>query len=199
MARRNTLRKLLPLTLYHVYNREINGAAMFLDAEDRAFFRGLLARYLSTEVMLDARGRPYRKLRSKVRVAAFAICRTHFHLIVFQIEAGGMEALMRSVNNSYVAYFKAKYGREVAMFNGEYRAVALTSKRQKLNTIAYVNENHGGDCHCEFCSHRDYLSDGVGAPEWLSVRSGLECFGGVAVYREWVHLRRRMREICGEA
>ncbi len=134
MPRRNTLRKLLLFTLYHVYNRESDRAPMFLDDEDRRYFRELLRRYLSLE----------------------------------------------------------------PMYNDEYRAVPLTSKRQKLNAIAYVNENHGDNCFCEFCSHRDYASNGMNAPAWLSVRSGLDCFGGVGRYQEWMHMRKRMRELCGE-
>lgn len=195
MPRRNTIKKLLAGSLYHVYNREAGGARMFLDNDDRRFFRELLRRHLTREEVRDGRGRVYRNLRSRVRVAAFAICWTHFHLIVFQIEAGGMEALMRSVTTAYTQYFKQKYGRDQEMFRGDYRARPLHSRKEKLYAIAYVNENHGRDCFCEFCSHRDYASGGHAADDWLDVKSGLELFGGAASYLELVGLRRRIREL----
>lgn len=195
MPRRNTIKKLLGGTLYHVYNREVDGERMFIDAEDRRYFRELLRRHLSRDVVKDDRGRPYRNLRAKLRVAAFAICWTHFHLIVFQIEEGGLEALMRSVMGAYTQYFKRKYGREQMMFKGDYRARPLASRKEKLYAIAYVNENHGRDCFCEFCSHRDYASGAQTAPDWLDVSSGLALFGGVAEYLELISLRRRLREL----
>jgi hypothetical protein len=172
VPRRNTIKKLLGGSLYHVYNREASSTPMFLDAEDRRFFRELLRRHLTKGEVKDGRGRAYRNLRSKVRVAAFAICRTHFHLIVFQIEPGGLETLMRSVMNAYVPYFKAKYSRSEPMFVAQYRARPLLTRRDKLNAIAYVNENHGEHCFCESCSHAAYATDGARAPDWLDVRSG---------------------------
>lgn len=192
------MKKLLGGSLYHVYNREGSGARMFHDAEDREFFRELLRRHLAREEVRDRRGRLYRNLRSRVRVAAFAVCFTHFHLIVFQVEVGGLDTLMRSVMNAYVPYFKNKYGRSEPMFVGQYRARPLVSKREKLIALAYVNENHGDHCFCEYCSHGAYAAGGAGAPGWLDVGSGLALFGGVGKYLEWMDLRRRQRSISRE-
>lgn len=198
MPRRNTLKRLLGGTLYHVYNREASREKMFRDDEDRRFFREILRRHLSSEEVRDQRGRPYRKLRDRVRLAAFAICWTHFHLILFQIEAGGLESLMRSVMSAYSQYFKRKYGRDAAMFDAQYRARPLIGKREKLTAIAYVNENHGEHCFCEYCSHSEYATDGRDAPDWLDVASGLRLFGGASVYLELLDLRRRLRAITGD-
>lgn len=198
MPRRNVVGRLLAGRLYHVYNREAGRERMFRDAEDRRHFRDLLRRHLSRRPAKDERGRPYRNLRDRVRVAAFAVCWTHFHLIVFQIQRGGLEALMRSVMSAYVQYFKRKYGHEGEMFNGAYRARPLISLREKLTAIAYVNEQHGDHCFCEFCSHGDYARGGHGAPDWLDVDGGLRLFRGAGGYLELLDLRRRMRALCGE-
>ncbi|MFT4049710.1 MAG: hypothetical protein QM648_07700 [Solirubrobacterales bacterium] len=193
MPRRNTVMKLLGGVLYHVYNREADRSRMFFDDEDRRFFRELLRRHLGKEPMKDGRGRIYRSLRGRVRVAAFAVCWSHFHLIVFQIEPGGLDALMRSVMNAYTQYFRSKYGREKPMFVASYRARPLTSRKEKLTCIAYVNENHGDHCFCEFCSHGVYASDAGESPDWLDASSGLALFGGVGPYLELLDLRRRLR------
>ncbi len=197
MPRRNVISRLLAGRLYHVYNREAGRRPMFLDDEDRRFFKEALRRHLSREPVKDDRGRTYRSLRERVRLAAFAVCRTHFHLVLFQVDAGGMEALMRSVMSAYVQYFKRKYGRDHAMFDGSYRARALLSRREKLTGIAYVNENHGDHCFCEFCSHREYASGAAESPDWLDVSSGLRLFGGVGNYLELLAVRRRLRELTG--
>lgn len=171
---------------------------MFRDDEDRRMFREILRRHLAPEPVKDARGRVYRNLRDRVRIAAFAVCWTHFHLVAFQIEPGGLEALMRSTMTAYVRYFKAKYGRETPMFDGAYRARPLTSRREKLTGVAYVNENHGDHCFCEFCSHRDYAADGRNAPDWLDAGSGLRLYGGAGRYLEFLELRRRIRLFTAE-
>lgn len=198
MPRRNTDKKLLGGTLYHVYNREAGRTRMFFDDEDRRFFRELLRRHLAREALKDDRGREYRRLRDRVRIAAFAVCWSHFHLIVFQIEPGGLESLMRSVMNAHVPYFKAKYGRSRPMFVAAYRARPLTNRREKLTGVAYVNENHGDHCFCEFCSHGEYATGASRAPSWLDARSGLDLFGGVGTYLELLDLRRRTRAITAE-
>lgn len=197
MPRRNTIRKLLPGTLYHVYNREADRGRMFFDDEDRLFFRDLLRRHLGSDATKDDRGRPYRNLRDRVRVAAFAVCWTHFHLIAFQIDSGGLESLMKSVMNGYSAYFERKYGGERPRFLASYRARPLLTRREKLTCIAYVNENHGDHCFCEFCSHREYATGGQAAPAWLDASSGLKLFGSVGVYLELLDLRRRQRALLG--
>lgn len=198
MPRRNTISKLFAGTLYHVYNREADRARMFFDDEDRSYFRELLGRHLSKEPVRDGRGRLYRNLRNRVRVAALAICWSHFHLIVFQVDPGGIESLMRSVMNGYSAYFARKYGRDKPMFVASYRARPLTTRREKLTCITYVSENHGDDCFCDWCSHREYATGANDPPGWLDARSGLQLFGGVDVYLELLTLRRRLRELLGE-
>lgn len=195
MPRRNVISRLLEGRLFHVYNREGGRERMFLDDEDRQYFRELLRRHLATEEIKDDRGRVYRNLRGRVRLAAFAVCWTHFHLIVFQVEQGGLEALMRSILTAYHQYFKRKYGRDRPMFNGAYRARPLMSRKEELTGIAYVNEQHGDHCFCDLCSHGDYANGASGAPDWLDARSGLNLFGGVGTYLELLDLRRRLRSI----
>lgn len=198
MPRRNVIARLAGGRLYHVYNREGRRERMFRDDEDRRKFREIPRRHLAPDPVKDSRGRTYRSLRAQVRLAAFAVCWTHFHLIVFQVESGGIEALMRSVLTAYHQYFRVKYGREEAMFNGAYRARELASRREKLVGIAYVNEQHGDHCFCEFCSHREYATGAGDGPEWLDARSGLQLFGGVGSYLEVLDLRRRLRAATAE-
>ena len=78
---------------------------------------------------------------------------------------------MRSVLKGYTAHFKRKYGRDQPMFGTSYRARPLLNRREKLTAIAYVNENHGDHCFCEFCGHLAYATNAGATPEWLDARS----------------------------
>lgn len=49
----------------------------------------------------------------------------HFHPVLWQKVAGGIDRLMRRVTAGYVRYFHRRYGTSGPMFAGEYRARRL--------------------------------------------------------------------------
>lgn len=103
--------------------------------------------------------------------------------------SGGSGELMRAVLVAYTHYFNRKYGKSGSLFVDATRRRLLTGRRDELDTISYVHDNHGIDCRCEFCSHRFYVGDVDEAPSWIGVRRGLELFGGVAEYERFRRLR----------
>lgn len=181
--------------MYHVYNRERDRRPMFLDDEDKRVFRGMVARYLSLAPSTDARGRTYRPLRSKVRLVSFAILDNHFHLALFQRVPGGIEDLMNGVMTSYVRYFNRRHGRSGGMFRGEYRCVPKLDRYSEMTLIAYVHDNHGADCFCEFCSNAMYLGDPGDVPTWIDLSPALEMFGGVSGYSHFRATRRELKRL----
>jgi hypothetical protein len=185
--------------VYHGYNRERQKAPMFRDAEDRRFFKSLFERHLSAEVQQDSRGRPFKNHRKGVRLLALAIMTNHFHVALFQVEPGAAGALMKTIVAVYVRYFNDKYGRDGAMFEGEVRLRASKSRRDDLNAIAYVHENHGDHCYCEFCTHALYVGHPSLVPDWVSAERGLELFGGVGGYLSWLRARQLQREVLNRA
>lgn len=184
------------MTMYHVYNRELTKGPMFLDAEDRRFFKGLFERHLAGTTHVDSRGRPYKNLRSRVRAVTFCLMRNHFHVILFQIEEGGIEDLMRRVMTAYVRYFNDKYGREGRMFGGAYRAPALKTLGDKLRGISYVHENHRENCFCESCGFSYFVGDPSAVPDWLDVAPALKLFGGPANFLRFSAARWTIKRIA---
>jgi REP element-mobilizing transposase RayT len=178
--------------MYHVYNREQNRQVMFVDDEDKRVFRWMVTRYLTRDLSRDLRGRAYRPLHSRVRLVAFAILDNHFHLALFQIEKGGVEDLMNGVMTSYVRYFNRRHGRSGGMFRGEYRCVAKPDRYSQMTLVAYIHDNHGIDCRCEFCSNGMYLGEPSEVPSWIDLAPALEMFGGVDSYQ---HFRRARAEL----
>lgn len=188
MPYRNTRNRSQPNADFHLYNRERNRDPMFIDDEDRRMFLWMFRRYLSTVVHHDARGRPYRNLRSHVQLLAFALMENHFHLVIRQLRMGGMETLMRGVMTGYVSYFNRRHGVAGGMFLERFRAPEKIDRRSKLNAISYVHDNHGLDCRCEFCSHRFYL-DAPDSPSWIDAGVGVAMFGGVEKYLDYRQFR----------
>jgi hypothetical protein len=171
---------------------------MFRDDEDRRFFKSLFARYLSAEPALDLRGREHRHYRGRVELWALTIKTTHFHVVLHQLDSGGAGELMRAVMSAYTRYFNARYETSGEMFDGEVRLRPTDDRRGELTAIAYVHENHGDHCYCEFCSHGAFMGHAALVPEWLSVAPALERFGGVGGYIEWMNARRTQRRVLGE-
>lgn len=195
MPRRNLNQLATEMTLAHVYNRERSRGPMFIDDEDRRFFLSSLKRHLSVQEFCDSRGRRYRNLRADVRLASFCLMTNHFHLVLFQIRAGGISALMRSVMNAYVQYFNARHGTGGNMLDASYRRRAALKPRDKRTAIAYAHDNHGADCMCEFCSHRYFIGDAADVPSWTDVRAGLDLFGGVDDYKQFRQARLDLRSV----
>lgn len=199
VPRKNTRQSELTGAIYHGYNREREKAPMFKDDEDRRFFKSLFERHLSAEPHTDSRGRAYRSYRSRVELLSLAIKLNHFHVALFQLEPGGAGALMKAVVAVYVRYFNDKYGKDGAMFDGEVRLRPAKGRREELNAIAYVHDNHGDHCYCEFCTHGLYVGHPSLVPDWVSVARGLSLFGGIDGYLSWQRARQLQREVLSRA
>lgn len=196
MPRRNTRTADLAGTTYHVYNRQRQRRAMFRDDDDRRFFVALFERYLSAEPQADDRGRLYATYCGRVRLWSLTLMGNHFHLVLHQVEAGAIGALMRSVMAVYVRYFNSKYGTSGEMFAGEVRMRPAESRRDELGMVAYAHENHGDHCFCEFCTHALYVGPPANVPDWIDVASALDRFGGVDGYNRFMAARRELRAVA---
>lgn len=181
MPRRNT-RNRRHLIDHHVFNRQRDRQAMFLDDDDRRTFLWMIARHLSSVPHFDRRGRPYADRRGDVKLLAFALMVNHFHLVLRQLRSGGLESFMRPLMSQYVRYFNRRHGSTGEMFRGRYRAVPRIDARSRRSAIAYVHDNHGRDCDCAFCSARYYADPEPATPSWIDRDAGLEIFGGREAY-----------------
>lgn len=74
-------------------------------------------------------------------VHAFALMKTHYHLVV---SAGSKDALPRTVKQfggEYVQYFNRKYERVGTLWSGRYRSIWIEDDRQLLTCLRYVDRN----------------------------------------------------------
>jgi putative transposase len=116
MSKRNTIRRFDVPAYYHVYNRGVHKEKIFLDAQDKAKFMQLLARYLDpTDESVRADGVVYEK--SSAKLLAYYLMGNHFHLLLYQDEdIKDIQKLLSAVSTAYSMYYNLRYKRSGCLF-----------------------------------------------------------------------------------
>jgi len=145
---------LAPGEYYHICNRGVNKQVIFHDIGDYYRFLFLIIYFQSSTTfpqlnrlvkefvqhpMLDI-GEDVIKKRT-VELVAFCIMPNHFHLILKEVEEGGISSYMQRVLNAYGKYYNTKYERSGHVFQGPYRLVHIEDDRQMRHTSAYIHRN----------------------------------------------------------
>ncbi|HSX31752.1 MAG TPA: transposase [Candidatus Saccharimonadales bacterium] len=184
MPSKNILKVDLADSFYHVYARGVSKQAVFQDYEDFTFFLDLLKRYLSPEVILNAVGTPYEKLNDSVELLAYCLMGNHFHLLLYQKQAGGMQRLMRGVMTSYVRYYNHAYGRTGPLFESRYKASRISNDGYLQHISRYIHLNPKDWRMYPYSSMQYYLGDTT--PDWLQTDRVLELFDSRQQYVDFV-------------
>jgi len=193
MPSRNVLKIDVPETYYHVYARGASRANIFLDGDDYRVFLNLFKRYLSIEAQKNEVGVPYPHLHEEVELLCFCLMPNHFHLLLYQIDEGAMQRLMRGIMTSYSRYFNKKYSRTGALFESRYKA-SMVHKHSYLQHISrYIHLNPKLWRGYSYSSLRYY--DGISPPEWLQPARILELFPDSNAYTEFVADYEESREM----
>jgi len=129
MPSKNRVKEYLNGTIYHIYNRGIDGREIFKEGADYEYFLSILKKYLDKyeEVVSDRfkSERPYiRKhkqamnLNQEIEMLAYCLLPDHFHFLIRQQKTVGITKLMRRVMTNYVMYFNKKYKRRGNLCEG---------------------------------------------------------------------------------
>ncbi len=150
--------KIAPGEYYHIYNRGTNKQIIFHDLRDYTRFLFLILYFQSPLIFINI-GRYVQyfvkhsvfnigsddkvKIIKKRVVELVALCLmpNHFHLIVKEVEEGGIASYMQRVLNSYTKYYNTKYQRSGHLFQGPYKAVHIKDDRQLMYLSTYVHRN----------------------------------------------------------
>lgn len=114
-----------PGRLHHVMNRGIARRTVFETRDDARYFLSLLAREVRA---------------GHLRVYAFSILTTHFHLLVASPN-GDISGAMRRVLNRYVRYFNRTRRRDGSLFRGRFRSRPVVSLFYRFTLIRYIDQN----------------------------------------------------------
>jgi putative transposase len=116
----------LPDVPLHVTQRGVNRCAIFMDDEDRHYFRYLLRN------ACRAHG---------VSVHAFVLMDNHLHLLLASPECGAVTRVMRAAGQVYVQAFNTRHRRSGTLFQGRFKSCLVESGRYLLNVIRYIELN----------------------------------------------------------
>jgi len=184
MPSRNVIKVNVPESYYHVYARGSNKTQIFLEESDYLYFLTLFHRYLTKEKIDIQTVEHYQKLNDVVEVLAYCLMPNHFHLLLFQIDEGGMSKLMHGVMTSYSRYFNSKYGRSGPLFESRYKASRISSDEYLMHISRYIHRNPDEWIDYPHSSIRAYLYNDI--PSWMNKKHIAQLYESAIKYREFL-------------
>ncbi len=155
-----------------------------------------------------------------VELLAFCLMPNHFHLVIREIQEGGIAQFMQKVGG-YSTYFNKQYARVGPLFQGRYRAVPVETDQQLETVFCYVHTNpielwepgwkklQISEPQKSFDNLREYawssFLDYIGTsnfPRVVSCDFFLEYFGGAEqcrnVIKHWIEYKAHHTDIGSE-
>lgn len=140
---------------YHIYNRGVAYQPIFKNKRDYERFILTLSYYrfhnvplrlskllqLSKELRNDMLSSLYKDNKKTVEIITYCLMPNHFHLLVKQIDNGGISKYLRQSINSYAKFFNTKYKRVGSLFQDMFKAVRIESDEQLIHVSRYIHLN----------------------------------------------------------
>jgi putative transposase len=131
--------------IYHIYNRGTDKRAIYLDDNDRQRFIFNLYEFND----LNPAPNSFYKTQSYevgprkkvVEILAYCLMPNHYHLMLRQIEDGGVTLFMRKLGTGYTMYFNKKYERSGSLFQGKFKSVPVETDEQLRYLPHYIHAN----------------------------------------------------------
>jgi putative transposase len=141
MPSRNVIKQDVAESFYHVYARGSNKQRIFRDQADFVKFLRLFDRYLSLQEYKNVLGQSFPNYYNRIELVCFCLMPNHFHLLIYQRQAGAMTEFMRSVLTSYSMYFNKKYKRTGPLFESRYKASLISEDNYLEHVTRYIHLN----------------------------------------------------------
>ena len=141
--------------IYHVLNRGIAQAPIFLSKRDYLRFLSLISfyRFFSPSLSyshyerlpVEARKEFFEDMEKRhpklVDIYAYCLMPNHFHLLLKQIFDKAISIMLSNLQNSYAKYFDLKNKRQGALFQSMFKAVLIETDEQFLHVSRYIHLN----------------------------------------------------------
>lgn len=147
-----------PLTneyYYHIFNRAVAKATIFIDGADYDRAMKLINYYHFNKQPL-----PYSQLIKKsfktqkkifdqlkeeqdelVEIISFCLMPNHFHFLLKQIQENGITKFLGNYQNSYAKYLNKRYERVGSVFQNPFKSVLVENDNQLLHLSRYIHLN----------------------------------------------------------
>ncbi len=144
---------------YHLYNRGVEKRVIFQDEQDYSVFLSYLKTYLLPKNESELRQKlanPTLSCKEKehllqllrlnnfadeITLITYCLMPNHFHFLVKQNSAVGIDLFMNSLCTRYAMYFNRKYKRVGSLYQDVYKAVMVVSDEQLLHLTRYIHRN----------------------------------------------------------
>src|SRR3989344_114863 len=188
MPARNSRKKYIENSYYHIYNRGVEKRIIFEDEQDYKVFLSYLKQYLTPkniDILQDKlsnistsyreRAQIIKELRlnnfsDEISIIAYCLMPNHFHFLVKQKGQNSIDTFMNSIGTRYTMYFNKKYKRVGYLYQGVYKAVQVETDEQLLHLTRYIHLQSlitkGVALRAQPSSYEDYL--GNTATEWVN-------------------------------
>ena len=133
---------------YHIYNRGTEKRNIFASNSDRNHFLALLYFANQSEPAdLKLQGRTLSETVEQktgtplVEIVAYCLMPNHFHLLIREIEEGGISKFMQKLTTGYTMYFNKWHERNGSLFQGRFKATHVADDRYLRYLISYIHLN----------------------------------------------------------
>lgn len=141
--------------IYHIMNRGVARSPIFSSRQDYQRFLETIDYYrfqdapgklsafkvLGIDQRQAIRADLAKENKKNVEILAYCLMPNHFHLLLKQLQDGGISVFMRKSSVSYSRYFNTKNERIGAVFQGMFKTVRIMSEEQLLHVIRYIHIN----------------------------------------------------------
>lgn len=134
-------------SFYHIYNRGVAKLPIFEQNHDYKRLLQTLDYYQikgpKPRFSYLKRRKTFNPDKSKkiVEIIAYCLMPNHFHLLIKQLEEGGITEFVRKFSDSYTKYYNIKYNRVGPLLQGEFKATLIESDEQLVHLIRYIHLN----------------------------------------------------------
>lgn len=182
---------------YHVFNRGVGKMPIFLSSFDyrrflkTAFFYqidGSKPRFSNFNAAIDKLD----ESKKIVEIISFCLMPNHFHFLLRQERDGGLVEFVRKLSNSFAKYFNTKNERIGPLFQGEFKAVHVTSDEQLIHLSRYIHLNPivshvvSDSSFYKWSSYLEYVGFDGGTSRCLK-DAVLGFFKSASDYKKFVH------------
>lgn len=134
---------------YHIYNRGINGEAIFMNDENKKYFLKLLDKYLTDKSSLHA----------------YCLMNNHFHfLLTVDVEDDKITQALSNLFNAYAKAFNKANSRTGSLFEKHFKRIKVSNEEYLRQLIVYIHLNPKHHFNLDFetykySSYQAFLSD----------------------------------------
>lgn len=138
--------------VYHTYNRGVEKRLIFGDDKDRFRFVHNLYEmnnslpvlnngYWITRDNIEVQLQYMQKRDKLVEILAFCLMPNHYHLLLRQVQEGGVVKFMQKLGTAYTNYFNLRNERVGPLFQGRFKAVLVREDSHFRHLYNYIHMN----------------------------------------------------------